>query len=271
MLKILKTRLFPFFSSLVVVLPLMTLRDLCGRWFGVGAPDRSTSAYRNEFEAIFHAFHRHCDGVMRSVFPSTLLKTLLTYCRAGQFTDAPDFIHRKQIQEDDDLPLNQLPQGWDYVTPDVLSKLTKQGRVAESDVMRGEWVSMKGFPGDATFLMLKFRDLRFYPVFDVSDQMVRNMLTPPEDGGDKLCVLYYIPPFQCSMSALTENVSDSGSVGEILLDIKSPLRVGSHYQFFMFLYQGKPVWLVAPQSARISPETVSVTRLLFMLEHMDFF
>lgn len=250
----------------------MTLRDLCGRWFSIGAPDRSTSAYRNEFEAIFHAFHRHCDGVMRSVFPSTLLKTLLAYCRAGDFTHAPDFIHRKQrIPDDENTPLTQLSSGWDYLVPTALSSLIKEGRVAETDIMRGEWVSMKGFPGDATFLMLKFRDLRFYPVFDVSDEMVRSMLTPPEQGGDRLCVLYYIPPFQYSMQSLTEKVANGGTVADVLLDIKSPLRVGSHYQFFMFLYQGKPIWLVAPQSARISPETVSVTRLLFMLEHLDFF
>lgn len=244
----------------------MTLRDLCQRWFGLGAPDRRASDYRRDLESASRSFRAYCTDVMRSVFPSSLVHLLLRYCDNGQFGEAPLF-----IQQNGELGCS----GWKWVSSDELVLQLQLSQILETAIMRGVWTNIHGFSKDVLFLMFKYRGLSFYPVFDVSHELLTNMLTchPTCDRHSSVNVLYYIPPFQCPMSRLIETVSSNkfNCVADFLLDIHSPVRLSEHYQLLFLLYHGQPVWVLSPQVARVSPETISVTRLLYMMEHVSFF
>lgn len=236
----------------------MTLRDLCQRWFGLGAPDRYTHDYRHDLESASRSFRACCTGAMRSVFPSSLVHLLLRYCEHGDFREAPLFVQQHDVLGG---------SGWQWMSSDDLVLQLELSQIAESSIMRGTWSTVKGFTDDVLFLLFKYRGLSFYPVFDVTQEILTSMLNL---GGR---VLYYIPPFQCPMSQLQQVVQSRQftCVADFLLDLHSPVRLSDHYQVLFFLYGGTPVWVLSPLAARLCPETISVTRIKYMMEHDTFF
>ena len=236
----------------------MTYNALCSKWFGISGPSRHHSEYRRDLELLYNDFHSQYDGVMRSVFPSSLLLEMHSYCQNGDFSRGPPSFS---------IPLDTIdatqPSSWKWTQEESSTKDVR--------VMKGDWVHVPHFTRDLHFLMFSFRNLRLFPVADASDSVLCSMLTPVTVGGELMNVLYYIPPFHCSMEKLKEKIASDNSVTDLLIELKTPLTVIGHYQFLLFLYKGYPVWLMCPQAAHVSPHTVSVTRLLTLLDFVSFF